>query len=227
MLASDFALKCKKVAEEVPTIYKLGGWGQYNAKQGVFEFDCNCFIKSMLDGFKADKNARFGGASYGKPCPDISIKDMLYKECTDISQDMKNIMPGEYLCYLNFGHCGIYLGGGLVAECTYRWKNGVQITRIDQPERKTLWGFHGKLWKYMNYTYRPDIIWGVQTGAYRSEANAKKYLKEGQHIFKVDDLFKDAYTFDSEDAAKAALPKIQSSVKGAFVTNYEGKSLII
>ena len=227
MLATDFALKCKEIAENVPTIYKLGGWGQYNSKRGVFEFDCNCFIKSVLDGFKADKSKPFGGAKYGKPCPDISIKDMLQKECVDVSQDMSNILPGEYLAYLNYGHCGIYLGDGLVAECTYRWKNGVQITRIDQPERKTLWAFHGKLWKYMDYTYRPDVVWGVQTGAYKSIANAKKYIKEGQHIFKVDPLYKTAYVFDSKAQAEAALPTIKASVKDAFVTNYKGESLVI
>ena len=230
MFASDFALKCKDVALNVPTIYKNGGWGQYDAAKGRFQFDCVCFIKSMIDGFCADKTKKFGGATYGRPCPDYynDVKSMLRNHCVDISSDMSNIMPGEYLCYWDYSHCGIYIGNGEVVECTYRWKNGVQITKIDQPERKSLWGYHGKLWEYMDYTYKPEVIWAVQTGAYKSFANAKKYMKEGQHVFKVNPYYKVAYTFDSKEAAENEVRSIQLAVcKDAFVTNYEGSTLVI
>lgn len=230
MLASDFAEKCKAVALDVPTIYKRGGWGQYDKRTGRFQFDCVCFVKSMIDNFRADKTKPYGGATYGKPCPDVNndVQAMLRKHCVDISSDMSNIMPGEYLCYWDYSHCGIYIGDGQVVECTYRWKDGVQITKIDQPERKSLWGFHGKLWEWMDYNYRPSVIWAVQTGAYKSFANAKKYMKEGQHLFDVRPYYKAAYVFDDEEVAKKNLQTIRDKVcKDAFVTNYEGSALII
>lgn len=234
MLAKDFAEKCRWVAESVPTQYRRGGWGQPTKISGktFFIFDCVCFVKSLIDGFAADPNKPYGGATYGKPCPDAynDVMSMLKKHCVDVSSDMSNIMPGEFLAYIDYSHCGIYLGGPNkeVVECTPRWKNGVQITRLDQPERKSLWGFHGKLWEYMDYNYRPEYI-GIQTGAYKSEANARKYMrnKKIQHMFYVEPYYKVAYTFDTEAEARAALPGIQEDVKGAFITKYKASDLVL
>lgn len=174
---TDFAKKCKYIAENVKTLYVMGGWGQpltdankqyfiknysYNAKSDrqavikaasndTFAFDCNCFIKSVIDGFCYDLTQPLGGATYGKPCPDISIKDLL-KECEDVSTAMTNIKPGELLVYKDYSHCGIYVGDNTVVECTYRWDDGVQFTILNQAERKDMWGYHGKMTKYIDYT---------------------------------------------------------------------------
>lgn len=228
LLASDFADKCRNVAENVPTVYKIGGWGQYDARTEKFQFDCVCFVKSMIDGFRADKSKPYGGATFGKPCPDWlnDIQTMLRKHCVDISADMSDIMPGEFLVYLDYSHCGIYIGNGEVAEATPRWKSGVQITRLDQPERKSLWAYHGKLWEWLDYNYRPEEIYAIQTGAYKSLSNAKRYLKSGQHIFKVDPYYKDAFIYDSKAEAEKTLPEIKDAYKDAFVTSYKGDALI-
>lgn len=229
MLAKDFAEKCRWVAESVPTQYRRGGWGQPVKISGktFFIFDCVCFVKSMIDNFSADPDKPYGGATYGKPCPDAynDVISMLKKHCVDVSSDMSNIMPGEFLAYIDYSHCGIYIGEGLVVECTPRWKNGVQITRIDQPERKSLWGFHGKLWEYMDYNYRSEFF-GVQTGAYKSLANAVRYSGPGEHIFYVGELYKAAYTFDTEKEAKAALASIKKTFKDAFISKYKVNDLV-
>ena len=252
MLASEFAEKCRRAATETKTLYVHGGWGQpltaankksfiardsWNrghakdinaATDDTFAFDCVCFVKSMIDGFAGDPKKPYGGATYNKPCQDVGIKALMDLYCVEKSGDMSNIMPGEYLVYADYSHCGIYLGNGEVAECTYRWKNGVQITKIDQPERKNLWGYHGKLWLWMDYNYRSEYI-GIQTGAYKSEANAKKYMRNSkiQHMFYVEPYYKNAYTFDTEAEARAALPGIQEEVKGAFITKYKASDLVI
>jgi hypothetical protein len=175
--ATVFAQRCLNAARSTKTIYVMGGWGQpmtdankayfiknysFNQKtdrkaaiqaasNDTFAFDCICFIKSMLDGFSGDLSQQFGGATYGKPCPDITIKSLL-ETCTSISTDINTVTIGEYLVYSDYSHCGIYVGNGQVAECTYRWKDGVQITRIDQAERTGLWKYHGKLTKFLDYS---------------------------------------------------------------------------
>ena len=45
------------------------------------------------------------------------------------------------------GHIGIYLGNGNVCECSPKWENGIQITKLSQ--RK--WKKHGKF-KYIDYS---------------------------------------------------------------------------
>ena len=191
-----FATKCINIAEHVKTLYVNGGWGQpltdankkyfidhysFNrsvrygknradvinaASSDTFAFDCNCYIKSLLDGFSADLSKPYGGATYCKPCKDYTIKDMLGKECTEVSTNMNNLLIGEYLSYADYSHCGIYVGvidgKRMVAECTYRWKDGVQLVDMDCAERKGLWKYHGKLWHFMDYKFKeaslPAII---------------------------------------------------------------------
>lgn len=182
MKAAVFAKKLKYVAENTKTLYVMGGWGQpltesnkkmfiknysFNQKSDryaaimaatpdTFAFDCVCFDKSMLDGFCGDATQQFGGATYGKPCPDVTIKDLLNRYCTDISTDMAKIQTGEFIVYKDYSHCGVYVGDNLVVECTYRWEDGVQFTNINQAERKDMWGFHGKLTAFLDYEEVPQ-----------------------------------------------------------------------
>lgn len=184
------------IAQNVKTRYAYGGWGEplnaankimfltnpdwkvnqtnqaiydgiISAEPDMFGFDCNCLVKSGLDGFSADTTKQYGGAIYAKPCPDYTIQQMLDKECVDVSTDMTKLLICEYVVSKDKGHCGIYVGKingkRMVVECTYNTsyngKNGVQLIDMDCDARKNLWGYHGKLWNHMNYTYKADSLY--------------------------------------------------------------------
>ena len=190
-----FATKCINVVQNVKTLYVNGGWGQpltdankeyfiknyaFNrstkngknradviraASSDTFAFDCVCYVKSVLDGFVGDVTKPYGGATYGKPCKDITIQKMITDECVDVSTDMSNILIGEFLSYANYSHCGIYVGiidgKRMVAECTYAWKDGVQFVDMDCANRKDMWKYHGKLWHFMDYKYKEKSLPGM------------------------------------------------------------------
>ena len=196
MLNSDFGKKCYDIATKTKTLYVLGGWGQpltqanknyfektYKkngtdfkadidaATSDTFAFDCVCFVKSVLDGFVGDTTKTYGGATYGKPCPDVTINDLLNKYCVDISTDVNNILIGEFIVSADYGHCGVYVGvvngKRMVAESTYNksynGKSGVQLICMDIPERKSLWKYHGKLWYWMDYKYKDKSLATITT----------------------------------------------------------------
>ena len=266
MLATEFASKCIEVAQKVKTLYVYGGWGQplnqanknylkklYKknatdfaadidaADDNTFAFDCVCFVKSMLDGFKADKTKTYGGATYGKPCPDITIQDLLNKYCVDISTNLNNIMIGEFIVSSDYGHCGIYVGKlngkRMVAESTYNKSyngySGVQLIDMDRPERKNMWKYHGKLWQWMDYNVNTNQTSAaptpITTDKLKSMVNEKikakkgdknEYVKEIQRIliskgFACGPYGADGdYGLNTEKAVKAFQTKNQLTVNG-------------
>lgn len=119
-----------------------------NASSDTFGFDCVCFIKGLLWGWIGDAGHPYGGAKYQSGgVPDKNSNTMITL-CNDVSTDFFNLEVGEFLWIP--GHCGVYIGDGLAAECTHRWADGVQITRVHNllsddgtPGRK--WEKHGKL----------------------------------------------------------------------------------
>ncbi len=133
------------------------------ASSDTFAGDCVCSVKTVLDGFKGDPTQTYGGATYGKPCPDYTIKDMLDKECVDVSNDMDNILIGEFLSYGDYSHCGVYVGiinnRRMVFECTYRDRDGMQLIDMDCSYRKNMWKVHGKLWNFMDYKYKEKSLY--------------------------------------------------------------------
>ena len=164
----------KKVATSFKTLYVLGCFGapmnednkqrytnnlDYNRQDSrklkilqssfdTFGFDCVCFVKGLLWGWVGDVNHEYGGATYqSNGVPDIGSNSMI-EHCIDVSQDFSKIQIGE-LVWID-GHDGIYVGDGIVVECTHRWNDGVQFTRAHNilphdgsPGRK--WDKHGKL----------------------------------------------------------------------------------
>lgn len=175
----ELASAAEKVAKFSKTLYVLGCFGapmnasnknrytnnlDFNkqdarknkilqASADTFGFDCVCFIKGLLWGWEGNTSHQYGGATYqSNGVPDISANSMI-KVCKDVSTDFSNIQVGEAV-WLD-GHIGLYIGDGLAAECTHRWKDGVQITRVHNilsddgtPGRK--WTKHGKL-PYVTY----------------------------------------------------------------------------
>ena len=118
------------------------------ASADTFGFDCVCFIKGLLWGWKGDTSKEYGGATYqSNGVPDIGTKGML-NACLDISEDFSRIEIGEYL-WID-GHCGIYIGNGKAIECTHRWDDGVQETYVfnilgESNNKGRYWTKHGKL----------------------------------------------------------------------------------
>lgn len=150
------------------------------ASADTFGFDCVCFVKGLLWGWKGDPNHVYGGASYGSNgVPDCTEKSMLNK-CSDISNDFSNIEVGEYL-WMD-GHAGIYVGDGLSVECTPKWTNNVQITACNRDKsgyNRRDWTKHGKLpyIKYIATEQKP--VAPIEPYTY------DKFMKEIQSILKV------------------------------------------
>ena len=172
MTSTEFIEKLKDVANNYKTIYMWGCFGQpvtesiiaaktnqygywYTAERqkkfrnligkNYFGFDCVCLIKGILWGWNGDASKSHGGAVYGSNgVPDTDADGMINK-CYNISTDFNNITPGEAV-WLS-GHIGVYIGNGQVVECTPIWKDGVQITNLNQRN----WTKHGKL-PYVTYT---------------------------------------------------------------------------
>lgn len=164
----ELAAACVDAAENYKTLYVAGCFGapmtaankdrytrnhSYNQKsertakikaatEDTFGFDCVCFIKGLLWGWKGDKSRVYGGAAYtSNGVPDIN-EDGMISACKEVNTDFKKIAVGEVVW--NPGHIGVYIGGGLVAECTPAWKDGVQITAVHNIGKKD--GYNGRTW---------------------------------------------------------------------------------
>ena len=118
----------------------------------TFGFDCVCFIKALLWGWDGDYNHPYGGTQYASNgIPDIGEGSMI-NACAMVSTDFSNIEVGEAVWLP--GHIGIYVGDGLVAECTPAWKDGCQITACNRSisgYNRRDWVKHGKL-PWISYT---------------------------------------------------------------------------
>lgn len=177
--AKELAAACRAVATNYKTLYVLGcfGWPMteenqrraikaqaFNRNEGrqekigaatadTFGFDCVNLIKGLLWGWDGDAAKAYGGAVYtSNGVPDQNA-DQMIDVCLDVTEDFSKIQVGEILW--NKGHIGVYIGGGLAVECTYRWYDGVQITSVSNLGMKTgsngrSWTKHGKL-PYVKY----------------------------------------------------------------------------
>ena len=170
----------------------------------VFGFDCVCLIKGILWGWNGDISKGYGGAVYkANGVPDTNANGMI-KMCSDVSTNFQGIIKGEAV-WLD-GHIGVYVGDGLVVECTPKWDNKVQITALENLGKKSgyysrRWEKHGKLpWIdysvssngtalpkndttiYRKYTVRKgDTLWGI---AVKQLGSGKRYTE----IMKLNNL---------------------------------------
>lgn len=110
---------------------------------GYFGFDCVNLTKGILWGWNGNQNAVYGGARYAaNGVPDVSADGMIAK-CMDVSASgWDKLAPGEGLWMP--GHWGLYIGDGLAVECTPIWKNGVQITAVQNIGTT---GYHARNWQ--------------------------------------------------------------------------------
>ena len=170
--SNEFVRRLKDIARNKETFYVHGCFGapmnaknrqrystndDYNRSRArlinnltadVFGFDCVCLIKGILWGWNGDKSKTYGGACYkANGVPDTNADGMI-KLCSNVSTDFKNIEVGEAV-WLQ-GHIGVYVGDGLVVECTPKWHNKVQVTALGNLGNKSdyytrSWTKHGKL----------------------------------------------------------------------------------
>lgn len=195
------------------------------ASADTFAFDCLCFVKSDIDGFCADPSLPYGGATYGKPCPDVTLQALM-RSCSNV-RNIQGREPeiGDLLAFSDYSHCGIYIGGGFVVECTYRWVDGVQFTKYQGRG----WATAGKL-PYIKEDPQPapatDIIL-VQTGAYKQKSNANKYKQDGQIIIKAGDIYRVGYQFSTKADAETALKMCSNGIPAdAFIVSYDNYIII-
>lgn len=159
-----------------------------SADANTFGFDCVCLIKGILWGWNADITRVYGGANYASNgVPDISEYAMI-KRCKNVSADFTNIKAGE-LVYMT-GHVGVYVGDGVVIECSPRWENGVQRSNLGNlPQFNSghcrKWVSHGFLpWIDYNETEKDDnhdkeimqVAYEVIAGAWGNGVERKKRL---------------------------------------------------
>lgn len=185
MDSATFVEKAKNIAKNYKTLYVNGCFGaplvsayysryltntSYNKKAErqalikantntnptTFGFDCVCLIKGILWGWTGATNKSYGGATYASNgVPDIGTEEII-TVCKNVSSTFNaaTMVPGELLWMS--GHVGIYIGDGLCIECTPAWKDGVQITAVQNFGQKAgynsrTWTKHGKL-PYVDYT---------------------------------------------------------------------------
>lgn len=171
----QFIDKCKWLTS-LPNVYYSGSnWSKLNSK-GQWQFDCVLSIKSLLWGFKADKNAFRGGTVYkSNGVADFSCNGGL-NYCTDVSTDFSKIIPGEYVCMKGskYNHSGICIKKatskehGQMFEDTTGWGTGEAIiSEFDTKGNRyykgvknvAKWTYHGKL-KYIDYiTVNQVMLW--------------------------------------------------------------------
>ena len=178
MTAAAFCSTLLDIADNKKTAYMLGPWGwpandrmiarattqggnaltnrqwlpQANAVKGEgFLFDCVGLIKGILWGWNGDMSRTYGGAGYAcNGVPDYDAKKMI-DCCRDVSTDFSTIVDGEAV-WMD-GHIGVYVGGGVVVECTPKWQGGVQRSTCANVSQKLVssaagsrtWTKHGKL----------------------------------------------------------------------------------
>jgi len=168
MKCSEFVTRLKNIATNYKTLYVMECYGapltkenkqkytknhHFNgsperqkkieeASEDTFGFDCISLIKCVLWGWSGDKNHPCGGATYGiNGVPDIDSAEMI-RECSGSSSDFQTIVPGE-IVWLE-GHIGVYIGDGLVVECSPSFKDKVQFTALENIGKKT--GYDGRHW---------------------------------------------------------------------------------
>ncbi len=176
---TELVTACMDVAKNYKTLYVMGCFGapltaankkrytsnhSYNKKADrtkkikaatadTFGFDCVNLIKALLWGWTGDKSHTYGGARYNtNGVPDINA-DQMIQACKGVTTDFSTIEVGEAVWVP--GHIGVYVGNGLVVECSPKWADSVQITAVGNMPHPAgynvrTWTKHGKL-PYITY----------------------------------------------------------------------------
>jgi LysM repeat protein len=172
-----------------------------SASNDTFGFDCVCLIKGILWGWNGDTTKTYGGAKYNSNgVPDVGTETIITM-CNDVSTDFNKIEPAE-LVWLP-GHVGVYIGEGLIIECSPAWENKVQMSGLKNKQNVTkhtrTWQKHGKL-PWIEYTTnisdlcKPPVestpsktVYTVKSGDTLSSI-AKKYNTTYQRLAQINNI---------------------------------------
>lgn len=161
------------------------------ASPDTFGFDCVCFLKGLLWGWCGDVNSNYGGARYASNnVPDVGADAMMNRYCRNVSTDFSKIKVGEAVWIS--GHIGLYVGDGLVVECTPKWENCVQITNLGNVGKKSgnyrMWTKHGELpW----VEYDGGVVKYVPKPEESGEVGKRTYVvKKGDVLSKIASQYK-------------------------------------
>ena len=174
MTSAEFVQKLKNIVNRANYYYNVYPYnmGYYNGY--AISFDCWNLVKSLINEPSIDQNYTVG--HHAPTVGNMGDWDgwTILQHCSDISTDFTRIFVGEYL-YMA-GHAGIYIGSGLVVECTCDWEGGVLISRITSSGARyrngvygRSWTYHGKLTEWIDYNIKPsgkidvDGEWGCDT----------------------------------------------------------------
>ena len=149
--------------------------------------DCICFLKAIIDGWDPEATDDACGVKY-VAAHDLTEKGLLDACGRTASSDFSEISVGEYL--YNPGHGGVYIGDGLAVECTPSWKDGVQITAVENIAKRSdyngrKWDRHGKLpWIDYGREYLPASVPVLARGAVGGDVKKLQLLlnAEGESL---------------------------------------------
>lgn len=174
MTSAEFCQKLQNIVNRPNYYYNVFPYnlGYYNGY--AISFDCWNMVKALINDPNIDQNYTY---DYHAP----AVGNMgdwdgwtILQHCSDVSQDFSHIYAGEFL-YMA-GHAGVYIGNGLVVECTCDWEGGVLISRVSSSGARSrngvymrAWSYHGKLTEWIDYSVKPsgkidvDGEWGMYT----------------------------------------------------------------
>lgn len=174
MTSAEFTQKLRNIVNRNNYYYNVFPYnlGYYNGY--AISFDCWNLVKALINEPSIDMNYTVG--HHAPASGNMGDWDgwTILQHCSDISTDFTRILVGEYL-YMA-GHAGVYIGSGLVVECTCDWEGGVLISRVTSSGARyrngvygRAWQYHGKLTEWIDYGAKPsgkiveDGVWGMET----------------------------------------------------------------
>lgn len=174
MTSAEFVQRLKNIVNRPNYYYNQFPYnlGYYNGY--AISFDCWNLVKALINEPDIDQNYTVG--HYAPPVGNMGDWDgwTILQHCEGVSTDFTRIFVGEYL-YMA-GHAGVYIGNGLVIECTCDWEGGVLVSRITSSGARyrngvygRSWTYHGRLSEWIDYSAKPsgkiavDGVWGIDT----------------------------------------------------------------
>lgn len=227
----EFADIAKKIANTIPTAYKLGGWGEQS--NGVYLFDCVCLIKSILWGFNFAIGGHGGAIYLANGVPDVGANRMITL-CNNISYDFNNIDIGEVL-WLD-GHVGIYIGDRLVVEATTAWESKVVMSYVEADGKRTRnnryvykWIKHGTL-PFINYTNaytKINNLKVIDIKARQVKISFETDLPINKRLYSLDGIT--YYELPNDNIITSLIPdtsyKLRIKVSRKYTDNYTEKTI--